>query len=86
MGYRRYQDEGQWTLISVILIIIGMGILFGGLGGIISFLIGGFFVYVGYQFITRKQKEKESIEEEVELPRKQYDSLDEEIDRLLEQK
>lgn len=85
-GYSRYQDNGSWSLSSVILIVIGIGVLFGGLGGIISLLIGAFFVYVGYQFITQRQKDKEVIEDDVELPRKSYDSLDEEIDRLLEKK
>ncbi|GAE30379.1 LiaF transmembrane domain-containing protein [Halalkalibacter hemicellulosilyticus] len=87
-GYCRYQENGRWSLSSIILIVLGISFLFGGIGGVISLLIGGFLVYVGYQFMTKSDTKKshEEEEESLDYSKSTYDSLDEEIDRLLEKK
>ncbi|KHF42037.1 hypothetical protein [Halalkalibacter okhensis] len=61
-GYSKWQDKGQWSFSSIILVTFGALMLLGGLGGIVSLLIGAFLVYGGYKLM----KTKESVSDDHE--------------------
>ncbi|WP_413374569.1 LiaF transmembrane domain-containing protein [Alkalihalobacillus sp. 1P02AB] len=87
-GYSRWQERGEWSFGTIIIIALGTLILFGGLGGIISLLIGILLLYGGYRMITSKGKNRKVIEEDVDFDdsyraKRKYDSFDDEFDRLM---
>ncbi|MFC0473680.1 hypothetical protein ACFFHM_25010 [Halalkalibacter kiskunsagensis] len=85
-GYAKWQEKGQCSFGSILLIAFGAIILLGGLGGIVSLLLGAFLVYGGYKLIQPKDKGLEvDLSKESATKHTAYDTIDEEFEKLLKE-
>ncbi|KMK75695.1 hypothetical protein [Alkalihalobacillus pseudalcaliphilus] len=87
-GYSRWEETGQWSFSTIVIIALGALILFGGIGGLFSLLLGALFLYGGYRLIVSKKTnpdvfESDFKEESSFKSKRKYDSFDDEFDRLM---
>ncbi|WP_332631154.1 hypothetical protein [Halalkalibacter flavus] len=81
-GYTKWQDKGQWSFSSIILVTFGALMLLGGLGGIVSLLIGAFLVYGGYKLMKTNNDSKVDFKEKT---KSSFDTIDEEFAKLMKE-